>query len=221
MHLAQSGGCSKDGIVAGRSTTTRLAGLYLLLSSCALSENDPRNDGGGGSSAVDGGAGAAGGETPSPCGQVLASASFEIGTGEVCFESLRSGQVVPRVAGPQGGVHLWAAILCEDCPSELRISVAARAPNGVPFAAAGERVVTLHSNQAAGFYALLADGIELPHNASEGALAEIYVEARDIEGLLLHSGAKPVTLGPLVPWLNQCDPDPESCGQPQALKCCN
>ncbi len=207
--------------MAVRPTTTRLAALYLLLSSCLLSESDTLDDGGrGGSSAVDG-AGATSGVAPSPCGEVGATAAFEIGTGEVCFESLRAGQTVPRVAGPQGGVHLWAAILCEDCPSELQVLVAARAPNGVPFASAGERVVTLHSNQAAGFYALLADGIELPPEANEGALAEIYVEARDLGGRLLHTSSKDVTLGPLLPWLNQCDPDPMSCGKPQALKCCN
>jgi hypothetical protein len=223
MLLACCSLCRNHRFVAVRALQLlqQTASLAVLLSSCELATaNGGDVDGGGGAGAIEG-SGAGGGETPSPCGQVPAKTSFEVGTGEVCFESVRSGQVVPRVAGPQGGIHLWAAILCEDCPSELRVSVAARGPDGVPFASAGERVVTLHSNQAAGFYALLADGVELPPNASEGAPAEIYVEARDLDGLLLHSGVTPVTLGPLVPWLNQCDPDPMSCGQPQALKCCN
>jgi hypothetical protein len=46
-------------------------------------------------------------------------ADLELGTGEQCFERLRSDLVVPQMEGPQGGYHMWLSLYCADCPSEI------------------------------------------------------------------------------------------------------
>jgi hypothetical protein len=48
----------------------------------------------------------------------------------------------------------------------------------------------------------------------------IVVEAVDLEGVRLFDGEKRVVLGEHEIWLNQCDPDEETCGAPGGLKCC-
>jgi len=47
--------------------------------------------------------------------------SFEVGTGELCFERVTDQATVPLMEGPQGGYHVWLAVGCADCGPEVRI----------------------------------------------------------------------------------------------------
>ena len=58
---------------------------------------------------------------PVSCDAPASPDSFEVGTGELCFERLPEGEL-PLFAGPQGGYHLFAAIGCADCEDEVTFS---------------------------------------------------------------------------------------------------
>ncbi len=58
---------------------------------------------------------------PVNCDAPGSPASFEVGTGELCFERLTDAEL-PLFAGPQGGYHLFAAIGCADCEDEVTFS---------------------------------------------------------------------------------------------------
>jgi hypothetical protein len=210
--------------------TTHHRPLALLLSSLALTscgDLDAAYGSGGAAAAANAGgdeaagARAEGGASPSPCGAPPEDPAFAVGTGDICFEPLSDDQVVPRVAGPQGGHHVWVAVACASCPYELVVRVGTQL-DGAWLTAPSERVVELHSHQVAGLLATLTDPIDptstLP---DEGTSIVLVVDLETLEREPLAHGEVSVVLGEIVPWQNKCDPDPLTCGKLGALKCCS
>jgi hypothetical protein len=201
----------------------------LLFAACALAgcgrAADGASSGAGGAGGVSESGGEDGGEeggaTPSPCGAPPGDPAFAVGTGDVCFESLREGQIVPRVAGPQGGYHVWVAVACASCPIEVLVRAGVKL-DGAWVTPTSERIVELHSHQVAGLLATLTDPIDPSSTlAPEGSSVVMVVDLETLEGESLEHGEVSVVLGPILPWQNKCDPDPLSCGKLGALKCCS
>lgn len=185
---------------------------------------------------VDGGVGGSSGEgahatnessstgpLASKCGETPDAPAFEIGTGEVCFEPLNDGDLLPVMAGPQGGFHVWVALLCAACPDELHSLVGVKLEGSDDWVGeTGERIIELRSDQFAGLYALLAGTTADPTSVlPEGTNVRVVVRLSSLEGEVLFEGEKHVTLGPTEIWHNVCDPDESTCGKPDAQKCCS
>jgi hypothetical protein len=162
-------------------------------------------------------------QRPSPCGELVDPPAFDVGTGEICFEPLVDGQVVAHITGPQGGYHVWAAAVCPACPREVIVTTTARfADTGELVAEPGTRVVELKGGQVAGLIAYLTGSTADPaSHLPKGTKLVIDVALTSLEGTPLHEGSKRVELGELEVWLNQCDPDPATCGHPGGKKCCD
>ncbi len=139
---------------------------------------------------------------PSPCGETPHAPEFEVGTGEDCFETLAENAVVPRVGGPQGGFHVWGAFLCAGCPNKVLVHVGLKLPGedawvGEP----SERVAEVRSAQFAGLIALLpGTTANFSDSLPGGTEVRLLVEVKAIDGVLLHSGERTVTLGELELW---------------------
>ncbi|MFO0550762.1 MAG: hypothetical protein U0271_20375 [Polyangiaceae bacterium] len=58
---------------------------------------------------------------PASCDPPENPETFEVGTGEDCFERVTADEAVPIMSGPQGGFHVWLAIGCGDCESSVRL----------------------------------------------------------------------------------------------------
>ncbi len=197
-----------------------------VTSACGDGAEDPEGSGAATSSTSGegGGAGEGGsGQRPSPCGETPDAPAFEIGTGEICYEPLADGQVVPHITGPQGGYHVWIGVLCPACPPEVVVSILPRyADTGEPVLEPTVRVVELRSGQAAGLLAYLTGStLEPGSQLPEGTRLRIAVDLTTLAGDPLHAGEKLVELGEVEVWLNLCDPDPATCGQPGGKKCCD
>lgn len=211
--------------LATASADRALLARGVLLGSLALSGcqarpvADSAGGAGGGHTTAEGGA-ADGGASPSPCGAPPGDPDFAVGTGEICFEPLREGQVVPRVAGPQGGYHVWVAVACASCPEEVVTRVGVQR-DGAWLTQTSERVVELHSHQVAGLLATLTDPIDpsstLPE---EGATVVVVLDVETPTREPLAHGEVHVVLGEIVAWQNKCDRDPATCGSFGGLKCC-
>lgn len=201
-----------------------LASLVAL--ACDEAATDPAT-GGASSSSVDATTSSSGGggeaQRPSPCGETPDAPAFEIGTGEVCYEPLRDGQVVPHLTGPQGGYHVWAAVLCPACPPKVVATVYAKlAETDETVGEVTTRVIELKSGQTAGLLAyLLGSTADPSSHLPEGTQLLVRIELTTLAGEPLHAGERLEELGPVEIWLNQCDPDPENCGKPGGLKCCS
>jgi hypothetical protein len=163
------------------------------------------------------------GQQPSPCGSLVDPPPFELGTGEICYEPLRDGQVVPHITGPQGGYHVWGGFLCPECPREVIATIGARfADTGEYVSEPSTRVVEIKGGQVAGLIAFLTgDSSDPTSHLAEGTLLDLALSIDSLEGAPLHSGVKRVELGEIVVWLNHCDPDPVTCGTPEGKKCCS
>jgi len=197
---------------------------------CGSEELGGGGAGGGGglpaASSVDGATSTGDGETgqsQSPCGVLDSPPEFAIGTGEVCYEPLRDGQIVPHITGPQGGYHVWGAVVCPGCPRQVIATIGAEfADTGEPVSEFGVRVIELKGAQHAGLIAYLTGTTADPASLlPEGTLLDIVIELTTLAGAPLHAGRKRVELGEVQVWLNQCDPDPLTCGQPNGKKCCS
>jgi hypothetical protein len=193
----------------------------LVLGGCQASPVAESGGGTGGTYASAEGGGAEGGASPSPCGAPPGDPDFAVGTGEICFESLSAGQVLPRVAGPQGGHHVWVAVACAGCPEEVVTRVGVQ-HDGAWLTETSERVVELHSHQVAGLLATLTDPIDpsstLP---DEGTTVVVVLDVETLTREPLAHGEVHVVLGEIVAWQNKCDPDPTTCGSFGGLKCCD
>lgn len=192
------------------------------LASCSLEVGEGGGGAGGeGAHATNDSAGA--GPTPSKCGETPDAPDFEMGTGEVCFEPLHDGDILPVMAGPQGGFHVWVALLCAACPDEVHSLVGVKLEGSDAWEGeTGERIIELHSDQFAGLYALLAGTTADPTTVlPEGTDVRVIVQVSSLDGDLLFEGEKHVTLGPTEVWYNICDPDESTCGRPGAQKCCS
>jgi hypothetical protein len=198
-----------------------------LLSACSDDASEHGSGGGGEASTATLAAstGAIGPEQqrPSPCGETPDAPEFEIGTGEVCYEPLVEGQIVPHITGPQGGYHVWAAVLCPGCPPKVTATVfATLAATGENVGEVTTRVIELKSGQTAGLLAyLLGSTVDPASHLPEGTELMVHVELATLAGEPLHAGQRLEVLGPVEIWLNQCDPEPSTCGQPGGLKCCS
>lgn len=195
--------------------------LPLLLLACGGSASSVEGAGGAGatasgattstSSSAQGGGGQGGG---GECADPPDPGVFEVGTGELCFERLSAGQTIPVISGPQGGYHLWAAVLSPDCGPQTVISYATRdvvthAELGwenssvvAPFGPAG-RVV--------GLQAPLPGAPWDPDNVlPKGTHVLLWVGERDAAGNLLREAEIEVVLGDEIYW-DPCATDPDQC----------
>ncbi len=174
-----------------------------LAAGCA--ERAALDDGGpGGAGGALGGGASEGGSPPepSPCGETPNAPDFEVGTGEECFEALPENPVVPRVGGPQGGFHVWGAFLCADCPNKVIVNVGLKLVGEDAWVGEqSERVTEVRSAQVAGLIALLPGTTENPSSSlPEGTDVRLLVEVKAMDGVLLHSGERTLTLGDLLLW---------------------
>ena len=203
---------------------------WLWLSACLVAGCDAGNTTAGtestrptSSSATSTSTGSGTEQLPSPCGELVDPPAFDVGTGEICFEPLADGQVVPHITGPQGGYHVWTAAVCPACPREVIVTTAARfADTGEIVAEPGTRVVELKGGQVAGLIAYLTGSTADPaSHLPKGTRLRVEVALTMLDGTPLHEGSKLVELGDIEVWLNHCDPDPATCGQPGGEKCCD
>lgn len=124
--------------------------VVLMLSCVAcgseVGDSNQGTEGGGsegGGSAGGAGEGGAGGAAASECETPPSVGSFELGSGETCFEPLVDGATVPLISGPQGGYHLWVAVGCSDCAAQVSLEWGVRDP------ATGETLANTYSSQGA------------------------------------------------------------------------
>jgi hypothetical protein len=189
-----------------------LSGLFVLGCDASVS-----SDGSGG-----GGEGGQGGGTPSACDAPPSPKAFEIGTGEVCFERLAAGQEVPLVQGPQGGFHVWVAMSCAGCGTEMHLRYGALDPatgehfeNTYPNEGLFELSGDATSRQRAMLTAVMPgvpwDPVAFPP-LEKGAAVRLYVEHLE-DGMVVERSEVDVILGDTVSW-DPCAENPESefCG---------
>lgn len=149
--------------------------------------------------------------------------TFELGTGELCFEPLSEGDALPLMAGPQGGYHVFLSIGCADCGDAVTLTYSLLDPATM---APLER--TYPGNQA---YAELFEvddwrqslGIQIGMPGfqwgdedpplAEGTEFVVSVEVtRENESSPIHEAELKLVLGPTQNW-DPCDanPDGECC----------
>ncbi len=153
---------------------------------------------GGGSNGASGASDGAGGwpacvDPPTP-------EAFELGTGETCFERLVPGQIVPRIAGHQGGRHVWAAIGCADCEAPILLELGIADPqsgDAYPGTSPQQQVVVLDPDgwhQLGGLRAYLpplnADTIAIPVGTTVLLRASV-IEGRSVK----HAAEIPIAIG--------------------------
>lgn len=159
------------------------------------------------------------------CDDPPSPAAFEVGTGEICFERLTSGQEVNVMAGPQGGFHLWLAVGMTDWIAQpiVEFGVQDVSTHAWLTGFGSKTVVTMDGDgwhQRAGFTAFLP-GVEwdpstvLPKGTHVLLVASVLAQ----DNTVLHTAEVEVVLGDTVTWYPPCDPS-SMCGQPGGLPCC-
>jgi hypothetical protein len=159
------------------------------------------------------------------CATPDSHAVFELGTGEACFERLTSGQIVPQIAGPQGGFHVWAAIGCGDCGADTIVEFGTKHAKtkawlqGVP----EKQKVDLGTGdwgQHAGLTAFLPGDsmLALDEKLPEGANIILSLRALDPKGKELHAAEISLVLGKLEQWSGCSSAD--TCGTSGFEPCC-
>ncbi len=147
-------------------------------------------------------------DAPSPedCDPPPGADSFEVGTGETCFERVSAGASVPLIAGPQGGYHVWLAVGCADCGAEAHIRARVFAEDGTEMAdLAIEQVVDLVGDawpQHAGIQLGMPGG-EFDVEAAPlpaGTKLRARVETIGADGLPLHASELDFVIGETVDW---------------------
>lgn len=162
------------------------------------------------------------GGAPPSCDPPSSPQTFEIGTGETCFERIADGAEIPMMQGPQGGYHLWVAVGCADCQSPAHIRFGVDDPStGMPIAntAATEQFVDLKGDvwpQRAG----LIDGLpglswdpEYDPPLPKGTPIRLWLQVLDAGSAVIHEDAIDLTIGDTVVW-DPCaeNPNHELCG---------
>jgi hypothetical protein len=153
-------------------------------------------------------------------------AAFEMGTGEVCFERLTPGQVVPEIAGPQGGFHVWTAVGCSDCGAEAIVEFGTKQAKtkawllGVP----EKQLVDLGTGewgQHAGLTAFLpGDTTSAPdEQLPKGTHVILSLRVLSDKGDELHAAEREVVLGDVVAW-SGCSTAADTCGTSGFEPCC-
>lgn len=182
--------------------------------------------GAGGSSA--GSAGNAGAAGAAACDTPPQPQTFELGTGQSCFQRLTSGQTVDVVQGPQGGYHLWLAFGCADCGATpfVEFGVKDKATGTFYPGMAGAQKLFVEASpgpwgQRAGLTAFLP-GITWDQTSQLPKGTHVVLSASVLDmgtNAVLHSQDVEVVLGEVVYW-NPCNPDPNHCGMPGGSPCC-
>ena len=199
---------------------SRIAFLFAastLLAACqgSVSSGEPSGGGGGGGSNGGGGAGGSTSTTTSTSTSSVACKtpdlpdSFEVGSGEKCFERLTVDQEVPLMSGPQGGFHMWLAVGCEDCAATVHLKYGARDPaTNMPLTGTydEEAMVPLKAMdwpQASGLIVHmpgLSWDLENEPPPQKGTKLILWSEAYDEGGALLHKAQVEVLVGDIVEW---------------------
>ena len=167
-----------------------------------------------------------GGSTGSgSCDAPDSPAAFELGTGEVCFERLTAGQVVPEIAGPQGGFHVWAAVGCGDCGPEAIVEFGTRNAKTKAWLLGDpqKQLVDLGTGdwgQHAGLTAFLpGDTMNAPdEQLPKRAHVILALRVLDKNGNELHAGELSLVLGDLKSW-SDCSTE-DTCGTSGFEPCC-
>lgn len=187
--------------------------------------------GGGSTSSGSGGttssssSGGSGGGQPG-CADPPGPESFEVGSGEACFQRLTAGQTVPVMAGPQGGYHIWLGVGCADCGDQAILRYGVKDPATHDWYAGtheNDAVVPLDADgwhQGAGLQAYLPGISWQPGSELEkGTHVILYAAVLDASMAVKHEGEVELVLGDTEPWSPPCDPGP-NCGAPGGLPCC-
>jgi hypothetical protein len=134
--------------------------------------------------------------------------TFEVGTGEECFQRVAPGDEVIQWSGSQGGYHLFAALGCTDCPEETVVTFTLVDPETgelipgtypdnsdyVPFDLDEDwpQAVRLQVSLPGGF-----DGDPLPRGTPIRLELKAYSSYPDE---VLHEGSFDATIGPTRAW---------------------
>lgn len=174
----------------------------------------------GGAAAVGGGGSGAGGGAEggaAACSAPPAPMTFELGTGEDCFARIEDGDVLPLIAGPQGGYHVWVAFGCEDCPTALRASFGVSdVETGMPLPNTydTEVIADLEGEpfrQLAGLV-LRTPGVSWDPEGfpppAQGSRILIWAELLDDNGEAVQREEREIEIGETVEW-NPCKEEPE------------
>ncbi len=139
---------------------------------------------------------------------------FDLGTGELCFESLTAGQEINVIAGPQGGYHLWTAILCPDCPQDTLIAYATRDIVTHEALSYEDATVVKPQGPAGRVVGLPAPLPGTPWDETtklpKGTHVLLWAAHRDAQGNTIHEAEVEVVLGDEVYW-DPCETDPDQC----------
>ncbi len=190
--------------------------------------------GGGASSSNTATTSGAGGEAPDgggdggpACADPASPEVFELGTGEKCFERIAPGQVLPMMAGPQGGFHLWTAIGCGDCGGEVPVEIGVKDPATATWyagTAPQKLVIPLDPSgwhQLAGLTSFLPGTTWDPATQLvKGTHVILAASVLDANGAVVHFAEVEVEIGDIEYWNPPCDPDPATCGLPGGSPCC-
>ena len=151
--------------------------------------------------------------SPEDCEPPPGAESFEVGTGETCFERVSGGASVPLIAGPQGGYHVWLALGCADCGEKAHIRARVFAADGVEMVdLAIEQVVDLAGDawpQHAGIQLGMPGGEfdEASAPLPKGTELRVSVETIGTDGQPVHARELSFVLGETVEW----EPDGGGC----------
>ena len=160
--------------------------------------------------------------TTAACSPPANPASFDVGTGEKCFEPVEDAGVVPLMNGPQGGYHMWLAMGCDDCGTVVHIKYGALDPaTNQPLAGtADQEMMAQLTNDAwpqrAGIVVYMPGLSWDPMNEpppAKGSQLVLWADAYAPDGSLNHHAAKLVTVGDTVYW-DPCidNPNDPTCG---------
>lgn len=154
-----------------------------------------------------------GGGGASACGAPEGEATFVVGTGELCFEPMKTGDVVAQYSGPQGGYHMFASIGCSDCGEGSVVKLSALSTEtGEPLSFSNEFIGDFKGGPMPSLIGLQVSmpGVswdpEMPP-LSEGDSVRVDVEiTKDAE--VLHAESLVLTVGKTLQW-SPCTAHPE------------
>ncbi len=200
---------------------SKLAFLFLAslgLAACQGTVSSSSANGGGGSGGSgEGGNGGNTGTTSTTTTTTTSGAcvtppdvgSFEVGTGEKCFEALADGDEVPLMSGPQGGYHVWLAAGCTDCGTPVHLKYGALDPaTNMPLVGTynEEAMVELGAGkwpQKAGIVVHMPGLSWDPENEpppAKGTKVLLWADSFTPDGAPLHHAVVLVTIGDIMDW---------------------
>lgn len=158
---------------------------------------------------------------PGACVTPQGAGDFAIGTGEECFEPLGDAHVVPLVAGPQGGYHVWISLGCRDCAGAAAVRYGTKDASGAWVASDGPLMFALQEGLPTvdqwgslagiqGYMPGLSWDPEAEPAPQKGDTFTVYVAVVDADLAPLHEAEVEITIGDTVYW-DPCEDDPEQC----------